>query len=802
MTKTLGLNKRIFIILSLLLFGLTACEAPEEKAQGFYQNGLQLFEEENYQKAGLEFRNALQLDETIADAWYYLALVEEKEGRIREYAGDLYKTIELDANHVGAQVRLGKIMLFSGRMEEAEAKSDLVLRLAPENPDVWSLKAALLLRQKKNKEALEAAKKALALEPGHVEASLVIAVEALGRKDTDAALAAIAGSMEKNPENIPLLLTKMRVAQVLDDKSEIEKIFQELIALSPDNRQFRTSLTRFYLSEGKKNEAEAEIRAIADENPDDDTARLDVIRYLQSVSGVEVARAELEKIITEEPDAYIYQLALSEIALFQKNVAEAKEILQKVIAKAGTEEDGLKARVKLAEILLREGKRDEVTALLEEAIAADKLNLEALTMRAALHLDEGRVDSAITDLRSALKNQPDNVRATLLLARAHEMSGAVELADDRFYAAYRMSTAAPEATLQYAQFLVRRGKYERIEKIIGRALKAAPRNQALLTLLAQVRLITKDWDGAAEIAEYLRKLDSKNPVSDQILGRSFAGKNDFQKSLDAFQKAYKTVPKGVNTLIALVRLYVSQGQQDKAIAFLTDITAATPDNYPARLLLAQLYASTGKPDLALATYEKVIEEKPDYQSAYYTLFTHYVRLRELDKAQAVLDRGLKALPGNFTLMMSQAGLNELNMKYKAAIKVYEDILKIRPNVDVVANNLASLISTVYDDEENLRRAYSYAKRFRSSKVPHFQDTLGWIHYRLGEYELATELFESAVKALPDFGVLRYHLGMSYKAENNKTKAIEQLSRAVEISKIRPYPEAEDAKKNLELLKGS
>ena len=793
-------KKGVLVICGLLFFALAACDSPEEKAQAYYQNALQLFEEENFEKADLEFRNALQLNPNIADAWYHLALVEEKNGKIRQYAGDLLKTIELDTNHVGAQVRLAKIMLFSGRPEEAREKSKLVIRLAPENPDVWSLQAAIFLQDKNNTEALKAAEKAIALEDGHVEASLVIAVEALGSKNYDKALDVIAKSRGVHPENIPLLLTKMRVFEFKKDKSGIEETFRELIKVDPENRQFRTNLTRFYLSDGNQNKAEAEIRSIADENPEDTNAKLDVVRYLQSVSGTEIAKAELAKLIEEQPTEYIYQLAMAEMYLLERDVEAAKTALRDVISKAGTDEDALNARVKLAELLLREGKIDEVNQLIEETLTADNRNLQALTMRAALALDAGRVEDGITDLRSALKDQPDNSRATLLLARAHEMNGAVELADDRFDAAVKMSSGGPAASLQYAQFLIRRTNYDRSVKILQQSLKSAPKNRPLLTALAQVYLIQQNWKGAEEIAGYLKKLDKDDPLSDQILGRSYAGQNDLDKSIEAFKSAHETVPSGVNTLVALTRLYVSQGRTDEAITFLNEIVAAAPDNYPAHLLIAQLQSSTGNEDEALKIYEKVIAESPKYESSYYALFTNYVRKRDFETAQDILDRGLKAIPSNYTLMMSQAGLYELQEQYKKAILVYEEILEARPNVDVVANNLASLISTIYDDEENLRLAYTYAKRFRSSSVPHFQDTLGWIHYKLGEFELATELLEDAVEKMPDFGTLRYHLGMSYLAENRKEKAIEELSKAVDIGKTNSFAELDETKRQLELLK--
>jgi len=800
MKTFLLIKKFVLLVSAFLLLALAACDSPEEKAQAYYQNGLQLFEEENFEKANLELRNALQLDPNIPDAWYHLALIEEKNGKIRQYAGDLMKAVELDSNHVGAQVRLAKIMLFSGRAEEAREKTNLVLRLAPENPDVWSLQAAVLLRDNKSDEARKSAEKAISLQSGHVEASLVLAVEALGTKDYDKALSFIAASREIHPENVPLLLTKMRVLELKKDKPGIEQAFRELIKIDPDNRQFRTNLTRFYLSEGKKDKAEAEIRSIADQNPEDTNAKLDIIRYLQSVSGTDVAKAELEKIIKEQPEEYIYQLALAEMFLLERDAENAKATLNKVIKSAGTEEDGLSARVKLAELLLREGKRDEVDTLLEQTLAVDALNLQALTMRAALSLDAGRVEDGITDLRSALKNQPDNVRATMLLARAHEMNGAVELADDRFAAAVKMANASPNASLQYSQFLTRRGNQDRAVKVLTDSLKTNPKDRGLLTALAQVYLIQKNWKGAEEIASHLKKLDQDNPVSDQILGRAYAGQNNFEKSIEAFQQAHENVPNGVNTMVAMTRLYMAQGKTEEAVKFLSDIIEASPENYSARLLRAQLFAATDRDKEALESFEAIIAEKPDYESVYYALFTYHVRKKDYETARAAIDRGLMALPKNYTLLMSQAGLFELQEKYPDAIEIYKEILELRPNNDVVANNLASLMSVVHDDEENLRLAYTYAKRFRSSNVPHFLDTLGWIHYRLGEYELATELLEKAVEKMPDFGTLRYHLGMSYLAELNTEKGKAELSKAIEIGQSKPFPELDEAKKELGLIK--
>lgn len=795
-------NKLSFLFLGVAMLLLAACESPEEKAQSHYQNGLQLFKEENYVKAGLEFRNALQLNGNLADAWYHLALVEEKDGKFREYAGDLYKTIELDSQHVPAHVRIAKILLFSGRVDEAAEKSELVLRLDPQSADVWSLKSAVHFKRNEIADAKKAAEKALELEPAHIEASLVLAIQATVDGDADGALVYLNESLKVHSDSVPLQMAKMQALEKKGDKAGIETVFKELIEANPDQVAYRNNLTRFYLQQGDKEKAEAEIRAISAENPEDQTAKLNIVRFMRSLGGNDAAKKELQRMIDEEPTNFGLQFALAEILLQERKRDEAKAILVSVIEKAGIEEDGLKARNKMAELKLREGKRDEARSLVEEVLTNDNRNVPGLMLRAAMQIDEGDVDNAITDLRSALREQPDSVKATLLLARAHEMTGAVELAEDRYDAAYKFAKGRANAAVAYAQFLQRRTEIDRAEAVIDRSLKQEPRNQALLAYMAQLKLVKQDWQGAEEIAAKLREVNKDNVLSDQILGRSYAGQNNLEKSLEAFEKAFENTPKGVNTLLALVRLHISKGEPEKAKETLDKVIAASPDNLPARLLLGQFYYATGEEDKALQTFNKVLEENPKVQSAYYVLFTHHMRKADEKSAQEVLDRGLKENPESYSLQMAQAGLLERQKKFKEAIKLYEKILAERPNADVVVNNLASLISTVYQDEENLRKAYSYAKRFRSSQIPHFKDTLGWIHYKLGEYELATPLLEDAVKQLPNFALLRYHLGMSYSAENNKNRAIEELTKALELTKNNPTGEMKDLKKTLENLKAS
>ena len=70
---------------------------------------------------------------------------------------------------------------------------------------------------------------------------------------------------------------------------------------------------------------------------------------------------------------------------------------------------------------------------------------------------------------------------------------------------------------------------------------------------------------------------------------------------------------------------------------------------------------------------------------------------------------------------------------------------------------------------------------RKIEAPQFKDTLGWVHYQQGEHKAALPLLEDAATALPNIAMVHYHLGLTYAAVGDNTKAAEQLKKALELA---------------------
>jgi tetratricopeptide (TPR) repeat protein len=478
-----------------------------------------------------------------------------------------------------------------------------------------------------------------------------------------------------------------------------------------------------------------------------------------------------------------YRFVLSQLQQSADQAEAAAKTLQSIVDQAVSSEDRHRAMGQLAVYELKADKKAEAMARVGEILAEDPRNEQALIIKATQLIDERELDKAISDLRTSLRDSPGSARALLLLGNAHEVSGAMELADDLYSRAFQASRQSADFGLAYARFLLKLQRAQRAAAVLEDGLHSKPDHLASLTLLAQIRVATGDWAGAQEAADRIRQLEDTDSVSQQIMGAVYAGQQNYEQSINAFKEAYEA---SSSAMVSLVRAYVRAGQADEAVSFLNAVVTASDDNNNARLLLGRLYESQGENDKAAEVFREVIKREPSLTEGYRSLASLETRLDKPTEALQVLDAGLEEVPGDFGLRMLKAGVYEAQQDYEAAIEIYDELLLERPNADVVANNLASLLSDHRDDEASLKRAHELAGRFRSSKIPYFKDTLGWTYYRLGNAEDAIELIEDATQEMPSSPVFRYHLGMAYVAIDEKESARQEFEKALELAGDSPF----------------
>jgi tetratricopeptide (TPR) repeat protein len=778
---------------------LAACSSPEEKAAKFYQKGVALLEQGQADKARIEFQNALQIKDDMVSAWFGLAHIAEQKGEWEKLFGFLNKVIDRDPKHLQAQLKLGRLLLAAGRLDRALAISDTTLKLAKDSSDVLALRAAVLYKLDNKTGAIEHANAALAKDPNNVDALVVLATERLVAKDGEKAIEYLDRGLKVNEKNIALQLIKVQAFESLAKTDSAEAVFRRLIALYPETRQLRHILAQFYLAHNRKDAAEAEYRTIMANNPGDVSARLDVVRFVNSVKGPKAAMKEIEEFIAKDAASNELKFTLAAMHQSQNDRKNAELVLRSIIDKAGDTPDAIKAKGQLAALLLASGDKKNAQALIEQILTKDQRNEQGLLLKASNAIDERQLDQAIADLRTILRDVPNSARALLLLGKAHELAGSPELAQEHFQKAFQAGKQSPQFGLTYGEFLLKRNQAARAEEVAADTLRVAPGNVSVMKMLAQARISKGDWVGAQAVADELLKHEDKRQVGEQIRGTVLAARKNYAESIEAFKRAFQASPSEAQPMVALVRSYLLAGKTNEAITFLNSVVQASPDNVGARLLLGQLQFSKGDTPAATQTFKTVIGQQSKDPAGYVNLANLHISSKQFAEAEQVIAQGLSAIPGDFSLRVTQAGIYELSGRIDDAIKYYELLLKERPNADVLANNLASLLSDHRTDKTSLARAHELAKRFQRSEIPQFKDTLGWATYRIGKPGDAAQLLEDATKRLPDLPVFRYHLGMSYLAMKKPEAARKELEKALTLGEGKGFLEAEEAKKALKGL---
>jgi tetratricopeptide (TPR) repeat protein len=479
-------------------------------------------------------------------------------------------------------------------------------------------------------------------------------------------------------------------------------------------------------------------------------------------------------------------MALANLNFAEGKPADGKKLLEQLISPANSPEHIRTAKTALAQMYLGQKNFDLAEKLVNEVLHDDPHNVSALKLRASLGLERSQLDNAIADLNDALNSQPRSTDLMLLLAKAYERSGLIELADKQLADATKASNMDVKVGLEYATFLQRRGSIGRAEDILIGLNKRSPNDPSVLSALAMVKLARQDWSGAQDLADAIRRIDGASAgLADQILGAALVGRKKYDEAISAFQNAYNAAPSSAQPMDSLVGVFLKANRKDQAIGFLKSVLVKNPNNVNALVLMGSVQLSSGATEEARKSFLSAIKAQPKDIAGYRALADLNIGEKNYDEAIKVVRSGIEQRPDAMAFDMILAGIFERKADYEAAISEYQSALDKEPGNLIAANNLASLLLDHRTDSASLKRAQSLAVFLRKSEIPQFKDTLGWASYQQGDYRTAVLLSEEASAALPDQAAVRYHLGMSYIATGQLSKASEQLKKALQQASDTP-----------------
>src|SRR5450755_1801149 len=121
---------------------LAACGGAQARKAAYMAKGREYLAAHNFEKARLEFRNAVQLDPNDAEASYLAGQADERLGNVREAVQMYRDTIQSNSKHLGARAQLGRLYAFGGAPDKAMGLIEPGLAIAPDDPALLTSRAA------------------------------------------------------------------------------------------------------------------------------------------------------------------------------------------------------------------------------------------------------------------------------------------------------------------------------------------------------------------------------------------------------------------------------------------------------------------------------------------------------------------------------------------------------------------------------------------------------------------------------------------------------------------------------------
>ncbi len=768
-------SKRLLVILMLSI--AAGCGSSADTAADYVESGNEFFDNGNYDKARLEYKNAIQIDPRQAEPYYRLALLDEHNKNWKQMFANLTTVEQLDPNHVDAQVKLGRLYLLGGKLDEAMKRADKALSLKPESFDGRILKASILAKQQNFDQASELLAEVSKDYPDHKD---VMSLEVLILKDKGelpAALAKAQDAIKKHPEDMSLRLIELSLYSEMENYKGMADVYEDILARKPDEREVVISYAKLLVSKlDKYDEALDILQSFLEKHPDDSEAQQFLLGLINQKSP-QKALSKLDEMIKSDPENY--ELRFARAALLDKNgdVDASVNELNTIVKEDPQGINGNKARVMLASYYASKQDFDKARELSQAVLDVAPEESDALLVRAKLDLLDGKYDQAVTDLRTVLRNSPDSDEAMILLAQAYQRQGSDDLAEDSFRQALAANPYNATAALTVAGMLVTENNYDKAEQVLATALEKNPTNTALLEQLTQVRILKKDWKAGIETVDLLKDQQGDTLLSHLLSGQLYEGQGEYSLAKDEYEAALELNPDSSRAMQGLATSMEALGENEQLENYLNSFNQKYPQSMNGFATLAIHFFRVDKTDEAINIIEKKLAENKKWTLGYSLLIDYYLRNDKLTEAANILKQAVDNVDDNIRFSLQLASIEETRGNYDVARDLYDAILTKNNNIDVAANNLASLLTDRFESPENLNRALEITKRFKTSTQPYFLDSYGWVNVKLNNLDEAKPVLEQAVSLEPDVAVFNYHLGVLHAKQGNTDLAKQYLNTA-------------------------
>jgi tetratricopeptide (TPR) repeat protein len=387
------------------------------------------------------------------------------------------------------------------------------------------------------------------------------------------------------------------------------------------------------------------------------------------------------------------------------------------------------------------------------------------TMLGRLYIADSQYDKAIAMLAPLVTDQPDQVEAVAMLAEAYQ---AADRDTDAIALLEKSVQNAPELYSTLGQVYQDAGRWTDAVRAFAGAVEERPQSLPLRSQWATALLNVGEPQRAREVLEAGSAGSSRNQRALYLLAEAQRRTHDFAAAEVTARRLIALDARALGGPRQLAQIFVDQNEHQKVVALLEPIVTA-------RL------GAADAADLSSDTF----------RSTYFDLASAYEKLRQFDKAIAMLrqartlspvdplveirlarsqqgagggDEAVRTLqaavakfPKEPAVKLALASTLERERKYSDAEVIFRQMIAEDPKDADALNSFGYMLA---ERGQKLDEAVGFVQRALAIEPDNgaYLDSLGWAYYKQNRFEQAEVPLRKAAAQLPTVSVIQDHLG--------------------------------------------
>ncbi|SEP00531.1 tetratricopeptide repeat protein [Nitrosovibrio sp. Nv6] len=450
-----------------------------------------------------------------------------------------------------------------------------------------------------------------------------------------------------------------------------------------------------------------------------------------------------------DPDSVGARQTLAALLVNFDRLDEARPHLEKLLASAGDNID--EAFMQLNSLLVRNTNKNKTFELVKQlAQPYPKLPEAHFAISQAAWFAE-RFDIALAEMKRALALRPEWEIAAIyqgrILAR-NSNADALEFFEDYL----KDYPKANDTRITYARLLLAEKNYSKAREQFQQLLEENPNNPDVAVAVGLLSMELQEYDLAESNFKRALELGYRDPGMVRFY---LGGINEKTGQIDTAMDWYRSVTSGSQYIPAQIKyaiLLSRTGKMNEGLQHLRSLPV-TNDQQTAQLIIAeaQLLREAGGYQKAFELLSSGLKKLPDYPELLYDRALAAEKIGKSDIMEQDLRKLIQLRPDHAHAYNALGyGLAEHSNRLPEALELIEKAIKLSPNDPYIIDSLG----WVHYRMGNLNQGLSYLKQaFGMTPDPEIAAHLGEVLWVQGTKEEATEVWRAALRNHPDNEVL-------------------------------------------------